>query len=82
VLLSISTGFRGTAGNSYTFKCCISCTNIFFTDIFVKAKLLSNIDQAAHQNMANSAAVYSLHCSFKKETLKRTAVRQSKAQLP
>lgn len=57
MLLSLSKGFKGTVGNIYIFKHCISCTNIFFTDIFVKAKVLSNTD---HQNMANSAAIYSL----------------------
>ena len=44
VLLSVSKGFRGTVGNIDTFKRGISCTNIFFTDIFVKAKVLSNTD--------------------------------------
>lgn len=82
MLLSISKGFKGTAENIYTFKCRISCTDIFFTDIFVKAKVLSNTDQVAHQNTANSAVTYSLHYSFKKQTLKRAAVRQKKAQLP
>lgn len=44
MLLSVSKGFKGMAGNIYTFKHCISRTNIFFTDIFVKAKVLSNTD--------------------------------------
>ena len=61
MLLSLSKGFKGTVGNIYTFKHRISCTNIFFTDIFVKAKVLSNTDQVGHQNMANSADIYSLH---------------------
>lgn len=39
----------------YTFKYCISCTNIFFT---VKAKVLFNPDQAVHQNMRILAATF------------------------
>lgn len=38
-----------------TFKHCISCTNIFFS---VKAKVLFNLDQAAHQNMRILAAAF------------------------
>lgn len=42
-----------------TFKHCISCTNIFFT---VKAKVLFNPDQAAHQNMRIlAAALVTIH---------------------
>lgn len=42
-----------------TLKCCISCTNIFFT---VKAKVLFNPDQAAQQNMrVLAAALVTIH---------------------
>lgn len=79
MLLSISKGF---SWNIYTLKRCTACTNIFLARIFAKAKVLSNTGQVARQNTANSAAVYSLHYSFEKETLKRAAVRQKKVQLP
>lgn len=40
--------------------------HIFFVDIFAKAKVLSNTEQVAHQNIPNSAATCFCHHSFKK----------------